>query len=368
MTKYGENRIRSRAVKARGPSSPNSFLIDHNPVDLMGDEDMGSYEGLLEPAHEATQTAMSKPSLIKTPTFYNTSLDPDLTEKEIGFAAASSLRSYLRERETWMRADKPFSYAESQLRDMDYLIAPSGSTEDLVGERRGLQQMESLEEREWFTKSLDSAIETGVLEKLDLNDQTSQEEEGEEADVMDQEEAELALVKDYDIKPHHDWSETVVRVDRVQKVTRGGTIVRYRCLVVGGNTKGVAGFGIGKANGPQEAAVLASRFCKRNIYFVDRYMGSGLTHDLVGKHNSCKVYLRAVPLGFGLRGNELIEEILVSFGITDAACKARGNRNVYNVVRATFKALLTHETIEEIAMKRGKRLLNLERARRLMLT
>ncbi len=30
------------------------------------------------------------------------------------------------------------------------------------------------------------------------------------------------------------WSETIVRVDRVQKVQRGGTMVRYRALVIGG--------------------------------------------------------------------------------------------------------------------------------------
>jgi hypothetical protein len=35
------------------------------------------------------------------------------------------------------------------------------------------------------------------------------------------------------------------------------------------------------------------------------------------------------------------------------------------VVYATFKVLMTHESLEEIAMKRGKKLLNLQRARRL---
>jgi small subunit ribosomal protein S5 len=157
----------------------------------------------------------------------------------------------------------------------------------------------------------------------------------------------------------------IVRVDRVQKVQKGGTMVSYRALIVGGNANGCAGFGIGKANNPQDATRKASRQCKRNIYFVDRHHGAGLTRDLAGRHNSCKVVLRAVDPYNGLHGHPLICDILLFFGIADCTAKSFGNRNQFNVVRATFKALLTHESMEEIALKRGKRLMNLERARRL---
>ncbi len=159
----------------------------------------------------------------------------------------------------------------------------------------------------------------------------------------------------------------VVRVDRVQKVQRGGTMVRYRALVIGGNANGVAGFGVAKSNGPQEAAEAAARMCKRNIFFLDRYKGQGLTTDLVGKHNSCQVILRSVSRNYGLHGHPLIQEICKLFGLTDVSSKTHGNRNVYNVVRATFKAIITHESLEEIALKRGKRLLLLDRAAKMQL-
>ena len=142
-------------------------------------------------------------------------------------------------------------------------------------------------------------------------------------------------------------------------------MVRYRALVIGGNLNGCAGFGIAKANSPNEAAAAAARIAKRNIFFVERYLGCGLTCDLMGKQNSCKVLLRSVPPNKGLKGHDLICEILKYFGITDCTAKSHGNRNVYNVVRATFKAILTHESLEDVALKRGKRLLNLERAKRL---
>ena len=157
----------------------------------------------------------------------------------------------------------------------------------------------------------------------------------------------------------------LVRVDGVQKVQRGGTLLRYRALVIGGNAKGCAGFGIAKAGSPVEAQNAASRMCKRNVFFVDRHNGSGLTRDLVGKHNSCRVHLYAVDAQRGLHGNPLVCEILAFFGIADCTAKTYGNRNQFNVVRATFKALLTHESLEDIALKRGKRLMNLERAKRL---
>ena len=156
-----------------------------------------------------------------------------------------------------------------------------------------------------------------------------------------------------------------IKVDRVQKVERGGTTVRYRALKIGGNGNGAAGFGIGKALTPNEAIVKAGKHCKRNVFYIDRYLNTGLIYDLAGRHNSCKVELRATKPDYGLFGNPLITEILKFAGISDATSKAHGNRNPYNVVYATFKALATHESLEEIAMKRGKKLLNLRRARRL---
>jgi small subunit ribosomal protein S5 len=144
---------------------------------------------------------------------------------------------------------------------------------------------------------------------------------------------------------------------------RGGRIESYRALVVAGNLRGCGGFGIGKAFEPQDAVELACRMARRNIFFVDRYRNRELTQDLVGRQNSCKMTLRTTDNG--LRGNGLACEILKLMGITNVVAKAHGNRNPYNVVRATYKALMTHQSLEEIALKRGVRLINLEKARHL---
>ena len=63
-------------------------------------------------------------------------------------------------------------------------------------------------------------------------------------------------------------------------------------LVIGRNGNNAAGFGIGKALSPNEEAIVkACKHCKSNVFYVDRYLNSGLSYDLAWKHNSCRVWL-----------------------------------------------------------------------------
>mmetsp|Transcript_18500 Transcript_18500/g.25455 ORF Transcript_18500/g.25455 Transcript_18500/m.25455 type:complete len:414 (-) Transcript_18500:167-1408(-) len=258
---------------------------------------------------------------------------------------------------------EPLDEVEEYLRAIDYMTSADGSTEDLVGARKALADLWDNEDDVEFETEINRLIEEERIKAMDLGD-----DDGVplvENDKVD----EKPMMKEGEelIRAHGEWSETVIKVDRVQKVQRGGTMVRYRALVVGGNTNGCAGFGVAKASSPNEAVTAACRMTRRNIFFVDRYDTTGLTTDLAGRHNSCKVILRSTTKDRGLSGHPLISVILKYFGISDCASKSYGNRNMFNVVRATFKALQTHESLEEIAMKRGKRLIPLDRARRLLL-
>lgn len=247
---------------------------------------------------------------------------------------------------------------ESVLRAADYFTADVGSTEDLVGERRALMDASTPEEAAEFSKNVDALIEASKDDNTFWKPEEHLLADDKAMNRNDTDEDPLQ-------RAYGPWSETIVRVDRVQKVQRGGTVVSYRALVIGGNLNGCAGFGVAKASAPNDAARLAAKVCKRNIFFIDRYLGTGLTSDLVGRQNSCKVTLWSVNPNRGLHGHPLVQEIMKYFGITDCTAKSHGNRNVYNVVRATFKAIMTHESLEDVAMKRGKRLMNLERAKRL---
>lgn len=243
------------------------------------------------------------------------------------------------------------------------MTADVGTTEDLVGQRRAMMELDSPQDAEDFEKTIMDWVEQesdkGWKNLSWVEDEKKGKDEKNVGSALTDEGVDLMQ------KAYGPWSETIVKVDRVQKVQRGGTMVRYRALVIGGNLNGCAGFGVAKANAPNEATAAAARVAKRNIFFIDRYLGSGLTSDLAGRHNSCRVALRSVNPNRGLNGHPLICEILKYFGITDCSAKSHGNRNPFNVVRATFKAIMTHESLEDIALKRGKRLLTLERAKRL---
>jgi len=301
-----------------------------------------------------------------------TDLPLDATEADAfgGFTAdlIASMRQDIQRKKQGIEIDD----VEEQMRLADYLIAERGSTEELVGDRRILSRdFPDPVERERYVKALQQEIhdeENKMVIGNDLSDLQAKEEDLElvddEEDDLNGEEIDPETYFDPNQLAHGDWSEMLVTVDRTTKLWRGGRLESYRALVVGGNFNGCGGFGIGKAADALRAVEVASRKCKRNIFFVDRYQDDGLTHNLVGKQNSCKVVLRSVE---GLRGNYLCREILKRFGIVNASAKAHGNRNPYNVVQATFKALMTHESIEDIALKLGKRLVSVDRAKRMNL-
>lgn len=287
----------------------------------------------------------------------------DKWEKEFGPKMGPAAR-YLRRRQ-----DTPEETAEDAMRDMDYLTSAPGSLEELAYERRMVsEEFETPEEGHKFMKDLDDLIERQSIDDLEWEpaenfNGVSEDEDDKQAN-FDFNDAELGINPNQ--KAFGEWGELVIRVDRNIKLWRGGRIQSYRALVIGGNLNGCAGFGTGKGVDPRAAVDAASRHCKRNIFFVDRYQNCALTRDLIGKSNSCKVVLRATYTG--LRGNLLCRQILLYFGITNATAKCvQGNRSQYNVVRATFKALCTHESMEKIAHKRGRRLLSIDRGRRLQI-
>lgn len=298
----------------------------------------------------------------------------DELERDFGLLAADAIRNY-------RRGAHEGDSIEEQLRSADYFSAEVGSLEHLVGERRAKLPQYSDDFHEKDLSALIEDHERQEIADFETDDmypmQEEQVDEYEAAlnealrrlrnndDRTYNEDEDIELRLDPNQKAHGEWGERLITVDRTTKLWRGGRLESYRALVVGGNLNGCGGFGVGKSNDASLAVEAASRLCKKNIFFVDRYQNDGLTRDLAGKQNSCKVQIRSNDSG--LYGNPLMREILKYFGITRASCKAFGNRNPFNVVRATFKALMTHESIEEIAMKRGKRLTSVDRARRLQI-
>ncbi|KAI9917850.1 hypothetical protein PsorP6_012815 [Peronosclerospora sorghi] len=186
-----------------------------------------------------------------------------------------------------------------------------------------------------------------------LRDMRAMNKEGEEmafADNDDEEEINLGRMG---------LLRQIVHVDQVQKVTTQERIVNFRALVVVGNMRGVAGYAIGKGSSPPHAIDRGTKLAMKNFTFIDRFDNRTLYHEVRGKWNSCRLFLRPTPKGKGLTVSDTVACVLDCFGITDVVSKTHGQRNPFTVVKATFDALAKHETAEEVAFRTGHSLVEL---------
>eukprot|EP00937_MAST-01D_sp_MAST-1D-sp2_P001804 g1804.t1 len=159
-----------------------------------------------------------------------------------------------------------------------------------------------------------------------------------------------------ELEEHGEVTSFVVKVNRVIK---GGITMRFNALVVCGNMRGTAGFGVGKGKQAKHAINLAYLKAQRNLMHVELRDGQRLYHDVEGRHGATNVSLHALPNGKGTHVSDTVRTVLESLGITDCGGKVHGSRNKFNVIQATFNALTKHRSAEEMAFARGTRLIDL---------
>ena len=161
-----------------------------------------------------------------------------------------------------------------------------------------------------------------------------------------------------------EYIEKLVSINRVAKVVKGGRRFSFAALVVVGDGNGMVGHGKGKAKEVPEAIKKATDEAKIKMIRVPLRQGRTLHHDIKGRFDSGKVYLRSAPSGTGVIAGGPMRAVFEALGIQDIVAKSVGTSNPHNMIRATFEALSSASSPKIIASRRGLKINDITKRRK----
>jgi small subunit ribosomal protein S5 len=149
-----------------------------------------------------------------------------------------------------------------------------------------------------------------------------------------------------------EFAETVVHINRVAKVVKGGKNFSFSAVVVAGDGGGKVGYGTGKAREVPPAIQKASEQARKEMVRIP-LVGGTVPHLVWGRWGATRVLLRPASPGTGVIAGGGVRAVMESAGVADVLTKIVGSRNPFNVVRATFDAIDRLMTKSQVQRLRG---------------
>ena len=150
-----------------------------------------------------------------------------------------------------------------------------------------------------------------------------------------------------------DFQSIVLELRRVSNMTPGGRKRSQRAIVVVGNKNGAAGFAVGKGQSGISALKKARNKAAKYLHNIDRCEDRTIYHDFVCTYRKTKLRFERKPPGYGLRCHRIIRAVADVAGIEDMRCKVTGSTTPISLVRAVFQGLLSQETHDQLAERKG---------------